>query len=77
MSVIWMRIEDEELYLRSQSFCIHSSSVQLTAGIAASFWTPPSRVWTSGGLMELSDRQRLSWQGELRQRNFSASTEIH
>lgn len=55
MSVIWVRVEDEELYLRSQSFYIHSSSAQLTAGIAASFCTPPSRVWTSGGLMELSD----------------------
>lgn len=54
MSVIWVKVEDEELHPRSQSFCIHSSSVQLTVGIAASFCTPPSRVWTSGGLMAIS-----------------------
>lgn len=54
MSVIWVKVEDEELHPRSQSFCIHSSSIQLTAGIAASFCTPSSRVWISGGLMAIS-----------------------
>lgn len=46
MPVTWVRVGDKELYSKSKSFCIHFPYIQLTASIA-----PPSRVWTSGGLM--------------------------
>lgn len=43
----------QELYSKSQSFWIHFSYIQLTASLTRSSSNPPSRVWTTGGLMAI------------------------